>query len=104
VHHKVTVVGAVEVRARKPEEAGAGRDAHRGGAPSKRKVYAGRLRLQAVRQERRHACFLRARHIAMGATIMTDGAPSYRELADLGFDHQPLVLAGDPEKAKRICR
>jgi len=31
---------------------------------------------------------------------MTDGAPSYRELADLGFDHQPLVLAGDPEKAE----
>lgn len=28
------------------------------------------------------------------------GAPSYSELADLGFDHQPLVLAGDPEKAE----
>ncbi|MFY9834254.1 MAG: hypothetical protein WAK66_16280, partial [Methylocystis sp.] len=41
------VVGAVGAGTRKPAEAGAGSDAHRGGAPSKRKVYAGRLRLQA---------------------------------------------------------
>ena len=101
VHHKVIVVGAVEVRRRKPEEAGAGRDAHRGGVPSKRKVHAGRLRLQAVpdKSAATLVAFVRG-NVAMGATIMTDGAPSYGELADLGFDHQPLVLAGDPEKAE----
>jgi len=95
---------ALKSRAQAGERA-PGRDAHRGGAPSKRKVYAGRLRLQAVpdRSAATLVSFVRG-NIAMGATIMTDGAPSYRELADLGFDHQPLVLAGDPEKRKRICR
>jgi len=56
------------------------------------------------RQERRHACFFVRGNIAMGATIMTDGAPSYRELADLGFDHQPLVWRAIPRRRKRICR
>lgn len=93
VRHKVTVVGAVEVRSRKPGENGV--------APSKRKVYAGRLRLQAVPDKSAETLvsFVRG-NIAAGATIMTDGAPSYGELAGLGFDHQPLVLAGDPEKAE----
>jgi hypothetical protein len=31
---------------------------------------------------------------------LTVGAWLVAELADLGFDHQPLVLAGDPEKAE----
>jgi hypothetical protein len=55
-------------------------------APSKRKVYAGRLRLQAVpdKSAATLVSFVRG-NIAMGATIMTDGAPSYSELADLGF-------------------
>lgn len=91
VHHKVMVVGAVEVRSRQEKD----------GRSSRRKVYAGRLRLQVVPDKSADTLvpFVRG-NVSVGATVMTDGAPSYAELADLGFDHQPLVLAGDPDKAE----
>lgn len=91
VHHKATVIGAVEVRTRQEKD----------GRSSRRKVYAGRLRLQAVPGKSADALvsFVRG-NVAIGATVMTDGAPSYAALSGLGFDHQPLVLAGDPDKAE----
>src|SRR5450631_3555132 len=50
VHHKATVVGAVEVRKRQDAEARAAkhRQEHDGGVPLKKLVYAGRLRLRVV--------------------------------------------------------
>lgn len=103
VHHKVIVVGAVEVRLRKDaeERAAKWKDSHNGGIPTKKKVYAGRLRLQLI-QNRSTASltpFVRE-NIAKGAIILTDGYIGYTDLPTMGYDHRPIVLAGDPEKAE----
>jgi len=44
--------------------------------------------------------FLRARQYRDGSDDHDGRRAELQELADLGFDHQPLVLAGDPEKAE----
>jgi len=101
VHDMVTVVGAVEVRARKDgkERAAKWKDSHRGGIPAKKLVYAGRLRLRVVegKDAKSLTAFIKD-DVAPGSRIRTDGAPSYRELPALGYRHDPLVLAGDPNK------
>ena len=103
VHHKVTVVGAVEVRLRKDaqERAAKWKNSHSGGIPSKKKVYAGRLRLQVIcdRSAASLTSFVRE-HIAKSATILTDGYIGYTDLSTIGFDHRPLVLAGDPQRVE----
>lgn len=90
VHHKATVVGAVEVRRRQtsPE-----------GRKPKRSVCAGRLRLRLVpnRGAKTLTGFVQE-NVAKGAVVRTDGWPSYDELARMGYAHEPLVLDGDPEK------
>jgi Transposase zinc-ribbon domain len=50
IHHQTTIVGAVEVRARKDAEdhSAKWRDAHEGGVPVKKLTYAGRLRLRVI--------------------------------------------------------
>jgi hypothetical protein len=50
IHHQTTVVGAVEVRARKYAEdrTAKWKDAHEGGVPAKKLTYAGRLRLRVI--------------------------------------------------------
>jgi hypothetical protein len=103
VHHKATVIGAVEVRARNDgdERAAKWKAAHGGGAPAKKLVYAGRLRLQAI--PNRSAETLKAfveGNIATGAAVLSDGWNGYNDLAQMGYDHRPLVLAGDPDKAE----
>lgn len=102
-HDMTTVVGAVEVRARKDgeERAAKWKDSHGGGIPAKKLVYAGRLRLLVV--EGKDAKSLTAfvkEDVAVGSLIRTDGAPSYRGLPAFGYRHDPLVLAGDPDKAE----
>ena len=103
VHHKVRVIGAVEVRQRK---AGTNRAARRGvahdrGISGKKKVYAGRLRLEVIADK--GATSLNGfvtRNVAVGATVLTDGWTGYNELPARGYAHRPLVLAGDHEKAE----
>jgi hypothetical protein len=102
MHHMATVVGAVEVRQRKDaeERAAKHRQNHEGGIPLKKLVYAGRLRLRIV--EGRDAGSLLQfilDSVAKGSKVRTDGWIAYEELPKLGYQHEPLVLAGDPEKA-----
>jgi transposase-like protein len=90
VHHKATVVGAIEVRTRTPVA---------DGKKAKRKVYAGRLRLRLVpgRGAKELTEFVQET-VAKGAVVRTDGWTGYDDLANLGYAHEPLVLDGDPER------
>jgi transposase-like protein len=100
---KANVVGAVEVRVRSDASARTirHRRQHGVGAPFKRLVYAGRVRLQLVksRNEANLFSFIQE-HIKPGSAIRTDGFSSYEALPDLGYKHQPLILANDPELAE----
>lgn len=90
VHHKATVVGAIEVRQRL---AGAN------GKTPKRAVCAGRLRLRLVpnRGAKTLTGFVQE-NVAKGAVVRTDGWHSYDDLTTLGYSHEPVVLDGDPER------
>jgi transposase-like protein len=95
VHHKALVIGAVEVRTRADHEK------HPVRGSGKRKIYAGRLRLQVIpdRTTETMSAFV-AENVDRGATVITDGWHGYNELPALGYNHDPLTLAGDPEKAE----
>lgn len=103
VHHKATVVGAVEVRLRKDAESRSAKHKqhHNGGIPLKKLVYAGRLRLRMV-DGRGSDSLLRfvTDNVSRGSTVRTDGWNSYEALPALGYTHCPLDLCGDPEKAE----
>jgi transposase-like protein len=103
VHHKAVVVGAVEVRLRKDAEHRAAKHQqdHSGGIPLKKLVYAGRLRLRVVAT--RGAADLTTfvtENVAKGSTVRTDAWHSYDTLSSLGYVHDRLTLAGDPDKAE----
>jgi hypothetical protein len=103
VHHKVTVIGAVEVRTRKKGEKRVATrgGAHSGGIPAKKNVYAGRLRLQAIPDKSAKSLTTFVRHnISPGAAVRSDGWQGYGDLTKMGYDHHPLVMDGDPEKAE----
>jgi len=102
VHHMATVIGAVEVRAHKDAELRAAkhRQVHDGGVPFKKLVYAGRLRLRVI--DDRHTTGLLSfvtENVAQPSLVRTDGFAPYCELSRLGYEHHPLTIAGDPEKA-----
>jgi len=116
VHHQATVVGAIEVRTRKDaeERKAKWRDSHDGGIPTKKLVYAGRLRLRVVsglptrlamlanpsgRGSEELTGFVRE-NVTTGSVVRTDGWTGYGNLADMGYVHNALVLGGDPEKAE----
>jgi hypothetical protein len=90
IHHKATVVGAIQVR---PRPAGAN------GKKPKRAVCAGRLppRLVPNRGTKALTGFVRE-NVAKGAVMRTGGWQSYDDLTRLGYSHEPLVLGGDPER------
>lgn len=107
VHHKSTVVGAVEVRQRQRAD----------GKKHKRAGYAGRLRLRVVsgvlsvldaladpiaalsgRGSESLTTFVKE-NVAPGSTVRTDGWIGYAGLKGMGYSHAPLVLGKDPEKA-----
>lgn len=89
-HHKATVVGAVEVRARQHD-----------GKAHKRGIYAGRLRLRVVpnRSAETLTDFVKE-NLALGATVRTDGWIGYQGLPEIGCRHEALALNGDPGKAE----
>jgi hypothetical protein len=102
VHHMATVIGAVEVRVRKDtqERAAKHRQAHDGGLPLKKLVYAGRLRLRVIAD--RHTKGLLSfvtENVTKGSLVRTDGFAPYRDLPHLGYEHNPLTIAGDPDRA-----
>ena len=90
VHHKATVVGAIEVRSRTPVAEG---------KKDKRKVYAGRLRLRIVpgRGAKELTEFVQE-NVTKGAVVRTDGWKGYDGLMTLGYRHEPLALDGDPDR------
>jgi hypothetical protein len=100
VHHKTYVLGAVEVRTRKTGEdrSSVGHGDHDGGKPLKRRVYAGRLRLQVVADRQAATCegFIRD-NVTRGALVRTDGWQGYAGLTAGGWPHDGRVLA--PEQA-----
>ena len=101
-HHMATVVGAVEVRRRKDAEdrPAKHRQEHEGGVPLKKLVYAGRLRLRVVEgRDTNSLLSFVTESVARGSTVRTDGWSIYGELPALGYRHDPLILAGDPDKA-----
>ena len=103
VHHKVYVLGAIEVRNRKPGEdrsAKGEQDDHADGKPLKRPIYAGRLRLQVVEDRKGAVCesFVKA-NVVMGATVKTDGWQGYNGLAAAGYQHQAIAMNASPELA-----
>jgi len=90
---KTIVIAAVEVRTR---------PAKKGDKPMKRGGrYAGRLRMEVVgdRTARSMVGFIEAA-VAPGAMIVTDAAPGYVSLTKKGFEHLPVVEAGDPAVAE----
>jgi hypothetical protein len=102
IHHKATIAGAVEVRPRKDAEERKAqyRQNHADGVPLKQIVYAGRLRLRLVadRDPKSLEPFIK-QNVAQGTTIRSDGWYAYNDLTKLGYHHDRLALAGDPEKA-----
>ena len=91
VHHKTLVVGAVEVRSREPD-----------GKKHRRSVYAGRLRLTVVTDRKPNTLIsFVTENVTSGAHVRTDGWQGYDELGALGYSHDALVLAGDPEKSEK---
>ena len=99
VHHKATVVGAVEVRESHKQRKS--RDPHKQGIPTKGRLYAGRLRLHVIPDRGKAALesFV-TENIAPGTIIRSDGWQGYDRLDWLGYRHEPVVMEGDPEKAE----
>ena len=100
--NKAVVVGAVEVRLRADAEQRfvKHKEKHGKGAPQKKLVYAGRLRLRVVPNRGSDGLigFIKD-NITERSTVRTDACSSYAQLPSLGYEHQRLVLEGDPEKA-----
>ena len=89
VHHKMYVIGAVEVRQKQ--------DKH-----GRRAVYAGRLRLRVLndRGKRSLETFV-TEDIETHSHVITDGWHGYDNLEAMGYGHESVVLDGDPEKAEK---
>lgn len=90
---KSIVIAAVEVRTRPPKKGD--KPTRRGGR------YAGRLRMEVIgdRTAQSMVNFVEAA-VAPGAMVVTDGAPGYASLTKKGFEHLPVVEAGNPEVAE----
>jgi len=105
VHHMTTVIGAVEVHTKKPLEDAKGKiikNKRKNGKTQaeKQETYAGRLRLQVIPDRCMDTLtdFVKE-NVASPTTIYSDGWQGYNEFPKLGYNHKPLVLAGDPKKA-----
>jgi hypothetical protein len=90
MHHKTTVVGAVEVRSRQND-----------GKSRTRSVFAGRLRLRVVPDRSVEVLTDFAKdNIVPNAIVRTDGWIGYKGLPEMGYGHEVLALNGDPDKAE----
>lgn len=99
---EAVIIGAVEVRQRKPTEqrAARGRNSHEDGVPLKRMVYAGRIRLRLLPGRNRiDAQTFAEENVKPRSTIKTDGWKGYSSLGGGGFRHDPLTMYGQVELA-----
>ena len=69
--------------------------------PTRKKIYAGRLRLQVVPDRRMDMLteFVKE-NVAPKAKILSDGWRGYNELMKLRYKHKALPMNGDPENAE----
>jgi hypothetical protein len=104
VHHKAYVIGAVEVRTRKPKEGRASKsgDTHDKGVPLKLRTYAGRLRLQVIPERiADQAEDFIAKNILSQSKVKTDGWLGYDGVRyKLGMVHSRMVMNDDPDRAE----
>jgi hypothetical protein len=118
VHHQTTVVGAVEVRTRRDaeERTAKWKESHEGGIPTKKLIYAGRLRLKVVSgipsklemlanplttgRGAEQLCGFIQGNVSPGSTVRTDGWVGYKDLPQLSYTHEPLTINGDSEKCE----
>lgn len=89
VHHKTLVVGAVEVRPSKSQRKGG--------------IEAGRLRLRVVpdRSAESLTDFVKDA-VQKGSRVTTDGWRGYDGLVEMGYSHESVVLAGDPDVTEAV--
>lgn len=92
VHHQSLVIAAVEVRNRKPKK---GQKQRRGGR------YAGRIRLDVIpdRSAQSLMAFVDGA-VQPGTMVITDAWNGYARLGERGYEHLPVVEAGDPAVAE----
>jgi hypothetical protein len=97
VHHKTTVVGAVEIRHGKKAT---GHDLSYS-IPKRGKTYAGRLRLRIVesRAGKELEQFV-TENVERHTLVTTDGWEGYKNLGKLSYDHEYLSMGGDPENVQ----
>ena len=89
VHYKAYVAGAIEVRTKIERSL-------------RRTIYAGRLRLQVVNSScAKDLEAFTTENVEPKSHIITDGWVGYSGLTQLGYDHKPVVLGGDPEKTDK---
>lgn len=93
VHDQTLVICAVEVRQRAPKP---GKKASRRGGR-----YAGRIRLEVVpdRTAKSLTSFVQSA-VLPGTMVVSDAAPSYAKLGKLGYEHLPVLEAGDATVAE----
>ena len=96
-HHKVCVVGAVEVCKRKQGKTTHPFGEQKKAIPRRGGRYAGRLRLSVVPDRAAKSLVGFAREsIAPGTNIITDDWLGYDTLQSYEFNHQSVVQRGDP--------
>ena len=98
VHHQTCVVGAVEVRTRKPKGYA---DPHTKAAPRRGGRYAGRLRLAVSpnRTAKSLTGFVQ-QAVEPGTLIITDDWAGYAKLTTLGYQHLAVAERNDPNVAE----
>jgi hypothetical protein len=90
VHHSAIVVGAVEVRTRKPSDPADKRFSK--AIPRRGGRYAGRLRLSVVPDRKASSlCRFVQDSVEDGTMIITDAWQGYASLTERGYDHLPVA-------------
>jgi hypothetical protein len=90
VHHGTIVVGAVEVRTRKPKDPADNQ--HSKAVPKRGGRYAGRLRLSVVpNRTAKSLCRFVDDSVESGTMVITDAWGGYATLQERGFDHLPVA-------------
>lgn len=99
-HHKIYVIGAVEVLERAPVVEGKPANKSK---MRRAGTYAGRLRLRVAPDRQGSTLLAFAREtIAQGTTVRTDGWGGYDRLdIECGVRHAAVVEGGDPEVAEK---
>jgi hypothetical protein len=90
VHHGTIVVGAVEIRTRKPADPA--NNPHSKATPRRGGRYAGRLRLGVVpNRSAKSLCRFVDDSVESGTMIVTDAWQGYASLTERGYDHIPVA-------------